>query len=247
MTKAKTYPAYADEFIGPREPMILGLIPFHGFYESTLSEMIDGEQEQEAEYRSPETGVSESDYNEILAECTDYRQVHEAIAQKWMDAFDEHCADQTGIELGLRFESLNSPREYNFCTDRIFVHVPVRVVRALIKATEGGVELRVVARERHSCRDGFISFIPSDISGNHWRGMLTKPETMRANEFETVLLAALGWSGDDVDPNGDVYDLFHNGDGIYHQWSESVDWPRVEALVADAQKEAKRGNEHATY
>ena len=54
---------------------------------------------------------------------------------------------------------MDSPREYNFTTDRVYAHIPVNVVLALFarSAAEGHARLRETIRERFTSYDGFHS------------------------------------------------------------------------------------------
>jgi len=103
------------------------IIPFQGFYESWYSQAIDQEQENFCEYEVIEqrirADISESELNDILYYCADYSQAYLSIAQKYVEYFRDYINEETGENIRLEFETMTSPREYNFTTDRIFCFI----------------------------------------------------------------------------------------------------------------------------
>lgn len=79
---------------------------------------------------------------------------------------------ETGIKLNAKFSGLDSPRSYNFTTDRIFVKIPLRAVKELYKLV--GVEkLGSAIKERFTSYDGFMSFYDNSLEAwpknlNEW-------------------------------------------------------------------------------
>jgi len=229
-------------------------IPFSGFYESLYSSAIDQEEEQfcenEAEYRQAEEGIppelhlTASEFAEELMYCVDYRAVHLAVAQTYVDAFNNVASEAIGIPLGLMFEEMTSPREYNFETDRIFCEITPATVRALFaqSAADGHAALEAQIRRRFTSYDGFISGYPNALET--W---LEKPlDEWDHNELGTLLLACLDLAAVD-DLAMDVYYAATDCDSFYHEWSNGVDWPKFEARVAEirADKEAEARDDPA--
>jgi hypothetical protein len=69
-----------------------------------------------------------------------------------------------GIVQGVKFERLDSPREYNFRTDEI--HAVVEFGWSMLFHRVFTEERDVFAawlKENYSSRDGFVSFIPTDL------------------------------------------------------------------------------------
>jgi hypothetical protein len=144
-------PAYADDFIGPREPMFLTLIPFPGFYNTYLDGDIDYHQEQEAEhYANKEEGgyqgteypetlqteharITQDEFQELFFTHMDYGTLHRKLAHAYLDDFDHEASEHLDFPIGLKFESMDSPREYNFETDRVFANIPLRTARMLVR------------------------------------------------------------------------------------------------------------------
>jgi hypothetical protein len=127
---------------------------FPGFYNSILDHWMDSEIEQEAEAAGKDTG-----------EMMDSYDAHEAMAQMTA-AWVEQFAKTTGIRL--RFEELNSPREYNFTTDRAFALVPLSEVHR-IEPARHTEHFAKVLREWFKSGDGFISFYDSEPDGECWQ------------------------------------------------------------------------------
>jgi hypothetical protein len=223
-------------------------IPFSGFYESKWSGGIDHEEESHAEYEAnereegeqshpAELRLSETEIAEILFDVTDYSAAYATIARDYVEAFGTVMGEALDLDLKLTFESMSSPKYYNFETDRIFVNVPLEVVKELFKRSEkdGHKALKQVVHDRHTSRSGFCSWYSNDLAD--W---LEKPvEEWDHNELMTLLGAAFALA--EVD-NGDeleweVYEAVAYGEGFYHAWSNAVDWAACEERVAELRAE----------
>jgi hypothetical protein len=217
-------------------------LPFEGFYDSKYSGEVDHTEEREAEWaeeRQEEEGIPSmlrlkaSDFAEALFDCTDYSACYRSISKAYVDAFNNVASEFLGVPLGLTWESMDSPREYNFTTDRVYAHISVETVTALftMSAAEGHKRLREAIKERFTSYDGFISGYPNTLAT--W---LDKDVTdWDHNELCTLLGAMLGGfeeqEGDRLD--WAVYNVVCDGDGIYSEWSNAVDWAKYEAAIAE--------------
>jgi len=231
-------------------------IPFAGFYESFYSAEIDHAEEQQIENMATESDhetdemsqpeelrLTEHELSEIFIRHTDYSAAYAKVARWYAAAFDQEASEAIGIKLGLRFESMTSPREYNFETDRLFCYVPLSAMRGLLKASaaEGHATLRHVIKEQYTSRSGFHSFYRTDLA--EW---LQKPlRDWDYNELGTLLRASLARGmaagGIDEDEFEDAVRYATMGDeGAYEAWSEAVDWPAVEAAKAEARADKLR-------
>lgn len=142
---------------------LLTTIPFSGFYHSFHSEIIDDEQKQ----------IFSDDWGEVLEEYEDtyhdffnYRAIELAYSQKYVEGFKKCFLEEFEIDLeGLAFESLVSPREYNFSTDTIYCHIPLKLVEKLGKAIFKTKKeaFSEYLKNRFTSHDGFISFYLNDI------------------------------------------------------------------------------------
>lgn len=229
------------------DTVIVNLPFFPGFYESMLSGAIDSAEEREAEYSAekeesesyyPETyqpepmRLSESDYGEILIDCMDYGAAYRAMAADYAAAFDQWAADNLNTAPGsFIFESMDSPREYNFTTDRIYVTVPFTVMEALFNRIDRE-KLADTISKRHSSRDGFISFYNNDLES--W---LEKPlDDYDHNEYGTLLVAAMAAVIDSKsDFNWQLCEGIFETD--YEYVDQHCDWQKFERLAREKRAE----------
>lgn len=138
------------------------LIPFSGFYESIHDSEIDRALEQEF---SDSSGNANDGLVSRAFDWVNWRAVHVAYAKAYAEQFSEEFEI-----LGLEFESLQSPREYNFTTDRVFVNIPdSEVIRILAETPR--TTLDAVAAEWFTSRSGFSSFYSPDVDG--WGDLAT--------------------------------------------------------------------------
>lgn len=131
---------------------MLAIIPFSGFYDSLHDSQFDRELEHLL-------GDCQGCQNDGLANYVwrhaNFRDARIAYAKAYAAAFCEE------FRIDAQFESMRSPREYNFTTDRIFVTIdPAEIAR--LRATVPAELLREVAAEWFTSRDGFYSFYSPD-------------------------------------------------------------------------------------
>lgn len=131
------------------EKLIAALPWFPGFYNSSLDSMIDREVEQEMEDNGEEW--------EAVHERCNYPAAFQAITRAWSAELAKECG------LSWEFVSLDSPREYNFTTDRVFVRLTpetLTILRGVLESPEFLQE----CKERFTHRSGFMSFYSPDPS-----------------------------------------------------------------------------------
>jgi hypothetical protein len=212
-------------------------LPFAGFYESVHDRQLDDAQERDAEHLSSKdndsyleaVGMDESDLNEVLFEMADWSNAHDVYARSYVAAFSGYVKQETGFDVGLEFESMESPREYNFGTDRIFSYIPVSVVEMMKAAVTLGNLAEVIA-ERHTSRSGFCSFYSNNIEA--WN---EKPlNEWDFNELETLLIA---WMRQEIAPDADeaIDDntIEYDTEMGMHAWQECVNWNELDAKCAE--------------
>jgi len=97
----------------------------------------------------------------------DYR---DKIAKLFAEFYIDLLNDTLDLNLKLVAQSISSPREYNFTTDRIFCNVEIgdydELVNKLIKlanAPENRDDMVETIRRNHSSCSGFISFMSNDL------------------------------------------------------------------------------------
>ncbi len=218
--------------------LLITAIPFSGFYESMYSSEIDSLEERECENLAelecekyaPEFRLEAGDFGERLFDCVNYQTVQLAIAKTYTDALNIYLTEAIGFDPGLKFESMISPREYNFETDRIYAHIPRATVRKLftMSARDGHKMLMEVIAERFTSRSGFISYYENQL--NSW--LAKRVTEWDHNELETLLIACHRLSLDySEDWDWRVFEAVTDCDGLLHEWESGVDWPKFDAEV----------------
>lgn len=226
-------------------------LPFAGFYGSRYSEALDYEESQWVQYATDQYAtdsadseskhpedlrLTDSELCDLLMSHTSYHDSYISIAKAYCDAFNNQALESFGFELGLKFESMTSPREYNFETDRLFAHIPRKTVLKLwaLSKAESHKTLAEVIKGRHSSRDGFWSHYPNDLSD--WTSKHVT--SFDHNELETLLIAAIGivenraeCASDGVDSFMRAIDesMFDETELFYSAWSDSVQWSDFES------------------
>lgn len=127
---------------------LLTTIPFQGFYNSIHDYAFDSEIEYEATDRDTDE-IDAEKLNDLYVkfEC---RQAYKMYAKKYCD----ELSHQSGIPF--EHESLSSPKEYNFTTDRIFAHIELSVIKTIFESIEK-IEFDKFVKSRFTSCDGFIS------------------------------------------------------------------------------------------
>lgn len=206
--------------------MIINL-PFSGFYYSEYDRELDYVEEREIEHLEEKhqlTNAQADELSGILFNSTDWGVAHRMVAEAYVEAFNEKFKEWTDIDLGLKFESMSSPREYNFATDRIFCHISDEVVHSLFDGADRE-KLAKVIRERFTSYDGFISFYSNYLPD--W--LETDVDEWDHNELCTLLMS---WLPEDW--SWAVFEEMVNGSEVFYSaWSEAVDWPKVEAWLEE--------------
>ena len=135
--------------------MLITTLPFAGFYGSQHDAELD--YAMEAMF-SNDQGDPNPGLTERVSGACQWSAVHRAYAKEFAETFCE----EVGIHL-TRFEAMDSPKFYNFETDRLFVELPLEEAQRMMRETSTG-SLDQVAGERHTSRSGFISFYSPDWS-----------------------------------------------------------------------------------
>lgn len=126
---------------------MLAIIPFGGFYDSLHSSNVDNELEC---LLGDDNGIQNDGLADYVWRHANFRDVYHKYAKAYAAAFCEE------FKIPAQFESMQSPREYNFTTDRIFVTIdPAGLER--IRASIPDETMRAVAAEWFTSRSGFMS------------------------------------------------------------------------------------------
>ncbi|MBL4761487.1 MAG: hypothetical protein JKY93_02165 [Gammaproteobacteria bacterium] len=138
-------------------------IPFGGFYESIATHLLDNEFDNLLEKQADE-GVTKHDNTPLNSDdlTVDNKGYKDQYSKGYIDVYNQAFDDTVGVELGLAFESLESPTFYNFETDRIFAYISLQKVKELLSSIDG-VELAGFILDRFTSRSGFTSFYSNDL------------------------------------------------------------------------------------
>lgn len=133
--------------------MLIAALPFAGFYGSQHDAELD--YALEAMFSNDQGDPNPGLIDRVSGTCH-WSAVHRAYAK----AFAECFCNEVGIHRA-RFESVDSPKFYNFETDRVFIELPLEEVKRMMRETSTA-SLDEVAIERHTSRSGFISSYSPD-------------------------------------------------------------------------------------
>lgn len=154
----------------------IATIPFQGFYDSVYSYSIEGEIENTAEWYAEEYQLSESQ-QETLANGyleKNRSEFYYNVSKDYAEGFIHEVESETGLSLNASFESMESPKEYNFATDRIFIELPEENAVAFIDyiLANHKQELEDLIAQRFTSCDGFISHYKNTLEAwgnpNEW-------------------------------------------------------------------------------
>jgi hypothetical protein len=198
-------------------------IPFPGFYNSIYDSGFDSDIEYAIENYCDENPESvESDVVNAFWDSVDTSRARLEIAELHVETWCSTFTAVTGIDLGLKFKAIESPREYNFTSDSVYASVSRKAVFECYKLAkaDGFTRFRAAVKERFTSRSGFISFYPSD-----YKMWINKPLVdWDCNEIETLIVAALGDAdGFQNDLEWDVYE-YASGNGMF----ACVDYSKAE-------------------
>ena len=136
---------------------MLTTIPFVGFYESEHNVALNDALEQI--FSDLDTGCEIN--HELVWRASDLCDWGE-VRKEYAKEYSERVAQAFNIP-SLKFESLNSPREYNFTTDRIFCTISEDDVRRILSLVDSAA-LAALVRDTFTSRDGFISYYSPDVA-----------------------------------------------------------------------------------
>jgi hypothetical protein len=212
---------------------MLTTIPFPGFYESNYSREIDYQESNEIEYMTGEEedgkgyGLDQQDVLEVFMRHTDYRAAYLTVAKAYVAQLNDYLLEKHGLALGLSMESVQSPKEYNFTTDRVFCHISEEALQRLFDAVQLG-KLTATIKRQFTSRDGFISGYTNRVE--KW---LEKPLIEWDHNEIGTLIEALICDDEDFDYKMFEAMIYDGTDSFREAWSNAVDWPKVEAGILE--------------
>jgi hypothetical protein len=152
--------------------MLKTYLPFEGLYQSRLDDGFDLALEFALE-------------DDASAECN----LTPAIRRKLALLAARYMQEPVGATF--HNAQMESPRFYNFETDRIFADVSIDHMRAIVARAiaPANRERLLEVLTRHESYEGFISFYSDDLG--HWLARAEDVEALDANECETFILASV--------------------------------------------------------
>jgi hypothetical protein len=158
---------------------MLSTIPFSGFYYSIHDQEIDHTLESMFSDRNTGCEVYHGLVEQVYRNC-DFSAVYLEYAKEYAENFGQEFEIKS-----LKFESMQSPKEYNFTTDRIFVEIDFSEVERIYQDCDKA-ELAKLVKEKFTSRDGFISFYSNCLES--WGNL----ETWDYNQVGTLLECMAG-------------------------------------------------------
>ena len=182
---------------------MLTTIPFSGFYYSLHDSALDSALES---IFLDDRGDKRDSIFYAAQDATDWRQVHQNYAAEYAAAFAAE------FKLPLQFESMKSPREYNFSTDIIYCTINPNDAARLFDTCDKAL-LDKIARETFTSRDGFASFYDPDFTP--WGDILTWDH----NQLGVLIRAHVTEQNPDFDQWAEV-ELMESAqcNGVFDNW-----------------------------
>ena len=131
-------------------------IPFSGFYNSVHDSIIVSA----LEYQSKCYADSDKANNIILdlLNINHYNKIKEELSKVFVEGINELFWCEHDIKLNLEFDSLKSPRFYNYSTDEIYCYIDNDKINELVTLLDNENDFIEVLKDKHQSHDGFIAF-----------------------------------------------------------------------------------------
>lgn len=196
-------------------------IPFTGFYNSDHDAVFDDHLEMEiynfqTEYDATDEQI-EAYQNAFFA--IDWKQAHTEYAEEYCKALFYKIDDETGLKLDYKFKALESPRFYNFETDRIFCDINEEDLYKLLKIVkkEYSAIMNSLVSNKFTSYNGFTSFYPSAIDA--WPKFCDWDHNQLGTLLECFIIANIeedelkAWDlMGDLSCNGGIYEMIDSAD-----------------------------------
>ena len=131
-------------------------IPFSGFYNSIHDSIIDSVLEHETEFYAD---VDKA--NKIILDVLNinhYNKIREELSKVFVEGINKLFWYEYDINLDLEFDSLKSPKFYNYSTDEIYCYVDNNKINELVALLDNENDFIEVLKDKYQSRDGFIVF-----------------------------------------------------------------------------------------
>ena len=131
-------------------------IPFSGFYNSIHDSVIDSALEYESECYADSDKASDIILDAL--NVNHYDKIREALSKVFVEGVNELFWYEYDIKLDLEFDSLKSPKFYNYSTDEIYCYVANDKINELVILLDNENDFIKALKDKYQSRDGFIVF-----------------------------------------------------------------------------------------
>lgn len=128
-------------------------LPFSGFYESIYDLHIDNT----IEYCLYDLEGEQLEKAQDAFYMMNYDATRKAICEHYIKAYEQVFYDNFSIDLNLSFNSLTSPKFYNFETDRLFVNIDPEVFKQVIQLLNDEAIQKTLS-EKYKTQSWYIVF-----------------------------------------------------------------------------------------
>lgn len=157
---------------------------FPGFYGTLFESDNEGAEIDEINRQRSEKGMDEITYDD----CEwDYKEYNKNVCENCVDFVEEQLND-IEIDNSIIFQSLYSPKYYNFSNDSINIEIEVdvdQIKQYINRDHQTFQEWMRHIKERYTSCDGFISFKSND--GKYWFDSLLEDESEQAHTIGRAL------------------------------------------------------------
>jgi hypothetical protein len=153
------------------------VVNFGGFYNSIHDELIDSMLDS---YYQDEEGNILDYYSLDIP----YKTIFDKYSKFYINSFSGWLFDNFDLCINLRFSHLNSPREYNFNTDKIIAFISKSDEFKLLKHFRNDAGFLEYLKKATRSYDGYISFYDYESALKNQDGVLSDYLTQYlCNEF----------------------------------------------------------------
>jgi len=167
---------------------------FTGFYHTVFEASGEENEIDDINGQREEKNLPPIDYDACEWNYEDYRQ---NVSKECTNEIERQLKDLLNDKVKVEFQSLYSPKEYNFSNDSINVEITLNkdAQRTILEILRDNSEtFSLYIRERYSSRSGFISSHSND--SNEWLNILDRWDL---NELSHKLGAVLGFILEEIE------------------------------------------------
>lgn len=208
-------------------------IPFMGLYYTPLDDGLNSEielqasgmSERDVEREDEIDRLCEREYQELLCDHATWSLAHVELCKEYTQTLVCLVEEESGFDLGLQFESMASPREYNFETDRIFCCIPEATLDDLLARVDK-VVLAQVVKEQFTSRSGFSSYYSGDVREWLEEPLSSWDHNQTCALIEAFLIQTLGESWEE-----NVVQRMVDKSLFTSAFEAAIDWAELDADV----------------